>query len=196
MQLATQIESIHLDSPSTDFINRTLPNELLYYIASILDHNTSAFDEQRDRYARIAVSSRWKQLWQNSTTYALSKVDQVERLIAVLEDDPDRGERATKMALSIEHHRFKSPLVAWSSWSTFERLFDVLPNLLELHLTCMPARWPGGERLTRVLARLTKMSCFTLNNSHPTRHELDYFPYVHKADTAVVASRLANSEFD
>jgi hypothetical protein len=114
----------------------------------------------------------------NSNTYVVVSPVQAQRLIDTLRLDQERGNRASKLVLIVQHFIKKNNSIAWSKWSTFEHLFSVLPNLIEVDLTFMRSRWPGGERVARVLSTLTALRVVNLSNFHPTTHELDYVEFV------------------
>jgi hypothetical protein len=158
---------------SKDFINN-LPNELLLRIVEFADAKKAPVDKQRDRHTRVAVNTRWANMWKDGTCIVMN-YGQASRFLCMLKGNVGRAQRITRFELKVRYSDWSHPMTnGGRGWETFDSLFDLLPNLHELTLIIFTA-WPGNARMFRSLAGLTKMRKFNLafksNSFHAT---LDY----------------------
>jgi hypothetical protein len=145
---------------SKDFINN-LPNELLLRIVEFADVSNTAWDEQRDRYARVGVNARWFNMWRNGT-YVVTDYCQAVRFLAMLEGNVGRAQEVERFVLTVQYCDWSNRKARGGrGLETFNSLFSSLPSLHDFKLI-IPSSWPGDERMFRSLAGLTKMRKFNL----------------------------------
>jgi hypothetical protein len=160
---------------SKDFINN-LPNELLLRIVEFADAKKTPVDEQRDRHTRVAVNTRWANMWKDGTCVIMS-YGQASRFLCMLKGNVGKAQRITRFELKVHCSDWSRSISDFGrGWKTFDSLFESLPNINDLKLTIV-SPWPGNERMARSLAGLTKMRKFNFafeGASNRVVYTLDY----------------------
>ena len=129
---------------SLDLIHSMLPPELIIScieFASVPLNSLEAMNKQkegrrrqRERTTRRCVCKGWRTLFPQSTDYILSSPDQLDKLVATLEQDRERGERVKELVIG----RFEftsmgsAPIVKLAALTRYTKNLEILIALPRL----------------------------------------------------------------
>ena len=122
-----------------------LPNEL---VATILNAaadkvELGAFECQEAVINQREVEMRWKEIKPRSNEYAVRSKVQVDKLVATLLEDSDRGNQAMSLVVDFSQDRSEGK-------GSLAKLLDLMPMLKEVDLRAFDIHsrhaedWPGG----------------------------------------------------
>lgn len=123
---------------SLSMIHSMLPAELIIYCISFctspanllasLNKQRECMRVQRECIVRRAICQRWRGFFEQSTSYVVSSSGQLDRLVELLIEDPERGSRAKRISIT----RFEFLTTGSAPVVRTGPLVTVAPNLEEL----------------------------------------------------------------